>query len=874
MKKKNISIGNKSYTYYSIKDYNIEKLPFSIRVLLENLLRKYDDRIVKKEHINEVLGFDKNFNKVVEIPFYPARVIMQDFTGVPAVVDLASARDKIKELGGDPKKVNPLVDVDLIIDHSVQVDFYGTNDALEKNMDKEFERNSERYRLLKWAQKAFNNMRIFPPGSGIIHQINLEYIAKVVREKDGVLYPDTVIGTDSHTTMINGIGVLGWGVGGIEAEAVMLGQPYYMKLPQVVGVKLVGELKEGVTPTDLVLYIVELLRKEGVVEKFVEYFGEGYKKLSLPDRAILANMAPEYGATAGYCPVDEETINFLRLTARDDIAEIVEAYTKQNGLFYDGNDEKREYNKVIEVDLSRIEPAVAGPSRPQDRIVLKNLKEKFEKEILKKFNVEKIREVKLERRRETLKDGSIVIASITSCTNTSNPTLLIGAGILAKKAVEKGLKVKSYVKTSLGPGSRVVEKYLKEANLLSYLEKLGFNIVGYGCLTCIGNSGPIAEDIEKAIDENSLVVSSVLSGNRNFEARIHSKVKTNFLASPILVVAFALAGRINIDFDSEPIGEDKDGNPVYLKDIWPSMEEIKEYLSLALKKEYFKEKYEKILEGTHHWQELDVPEGDTYDWDKKSTYIKRVPFFDIMDRDYNVKNIKKARVLLVLGDSVTTDHISPAGAIPKDSPAGRYLIENGVDPKDFNSYGSRRGNHEVMVRGTFANVRIKNKLVAPKEGGYTLKLPEGKEMTVYEAAVEYQKEGIPLIVLAGKEYGTGSSRDWAAKGTMLLGIKAVIAESFERIHRSNLIGMGVLPLEFINGENYGSLGLDGKEEYYIEGIEDIEPGKILKVRGVKKDGREIVFNVKARLDTEVEVEYYKAGGILVYVLNKIKNGEV
>ncbi|RMA97775.1 aconitate hydratase AcnA [Hydrogenothermus marinus] len=901
---KSLSVNGKDYTVYSLEKLqeagigNIERLPFSIRVLVENLLRNFDGKVVTEEHVKNIANWQKKYETPVEIPHHPARVLMQDFTGVPGVVDLAAMRDAAKELGIDPKKVNPLVPVDLVIDHSVQIDFFGTEDAYKKNLELEYKRNKERYQLLKWAQNAFDTLRIFPPGSGIIHQVNLEYIAQVVMEKDGVLFPDSLVGTDSHTTMINGLGVIGWGVGGIEAEAVMLGQPYYMKIPEVVGVKLTGELPEGATTTDLVLTITQKLREVGVVEKFVEYFGEGVKKLSLPDRATIANMSPEYGATMGFFPVDEETINFLKLTNRKEAAERAEKYTKENMLFYTGN-ETPEYSEVIEIDMSKVEPSLAGPARPQDRVALKDMKKTFvdllncnynreiddikeitafEDEAGKDLEVgecrihkgKKVAKINLDGEEVVIGDGSVVIASITSCTNTSNPSVLIGAGILAKKAVEKGLDVKPYVKTSLAPGSRVVEGYLKKAGLLEYLEKLKFNIVGFGCTTCIGNSGPLHPEIEKAIKENDLVVSAVLSGNRNFEARIHPDVKANWLASPILVVAYAIAGRTDIDLTTEPLGKDKDGNPVYLKDIWPSQDEINNILNQVLTADIFEEKYKNILDGDEYWQALEAPTGEIFEWDPKSTYIRKAPYFDGFSVEVNPpKDIKGARVLELLGDSVTTDHISPAGKIPEDYPAGRYLIEHGVKPEEFNSYGSRRGNHEVMVRGTFANVRIKNKLVAPKEGGYTLKLPEKEEMFVYDAAVKYAEEGTPLIVLAGKEYGTGSSRDWAAKGTQLLGVKAVIVKSFERIHRSNLVGMGVLPLQFKEGEGWEELGLDGTETYEIFGIEDIAPGKELKVRATKENGEVVEFNVITRLDTVVDVEYFKNGGILPLVLRKI-----
>ncbi len=900
---KSISVNGKNYTIYSLEKLqeagigNIERLPFSIRVLVENLLRNFDGTVVDEEHVKNIANWQKKYETPVEIPHHPARVLMQDFTGVPGVVDLAVMRDAAKELGIEPKKVNPLVPVDLVIDHSVQIDFFGSEDAYNKNLELEYKRNKERYQLLKWAQNAFDTLRIFPPGSGIIHQVNLEYIAQVVMNKDGIAFPDSLVGTDSHTTMINGLGVIGWGVGGIEAEAVMLGQPYYMKIPEVVGVKLTGELPEGATTTDLVLTITQKLREVGVVEKFVEYFGEGVKKLSLPDRATIANMSPEYGATMGFFPVDEETINFLRLTNRKEAAELAEKYTKENMLFYTGS-ETPEYSEVIEIDMSKVESSLAGPSRPQDRVNLKDMKKTFvdllncnynrdidvkeltafEDEAGKDMEIgecrlhkgKKVVKVELDGEEVVIGDGSVVIASITSCTNTSNPSVLIGAGLLAKKAVEKGLTVKPYVKTSLAPGSRVVEGYLKKAGLLPYLEALKFHIVGFGCTTCIGNSGPLNPNIEKAIKDNDLVVSAVLSGNRNFEARIHSDVKANWLASPILVVAYAIAGRTDIDLTTEPIGKDPNGNPIYLKDIWPSQEEINKIMNEVLTPDIFEEKYKDVLKGDEYWQSLEAPTGEIFEWDPNSTYVRKPPYFEGFTLDVKPpSNISGARVLELLGDSVTTDHISPAGKIPEDYPAGKYLIEHGVKPEDFNSYGSRRGNHEVMVRGTFANVRIKNKLVAPKEGGYTLKFPEKEEMFVYDAAVKYAEEGVPLIVLGGKEYGTGSSRDWAAKGTQLLGVKAVIVKSFERIHRSNLVGMGVLPLQFKEGEGWEELGLDGSEVYELIGIDEIAPGKELTVRATKENGETVEFNVISRLDTVVDVEYFKNGGILPLVLRKI-----
>ncbi len=866
----------------------LDRLPFSIRVLLENAVRNVDGFLVQDEDV-ETIGRWKPQAEKREIPYMPARVVLQDFTGVPAVVDFAAMRSAMARMGGDPEKINPVVPGDLIIDHSVQVDFFGTSYAFLKNVDMEYRRNRERYTLLKWAQKAFRNFRVVPPGTGIIHQVNLEYLAQVVLVRDGVAFPDTLIGTDSHTTMINGIGVLGWGVGGIEAEAVMLGQPYYMVLPEVIGVRLTGELPEGATATDLVLTITEMLRKFGVVGKFVEFFGPGLAHLSVPDRATIANMAPEYGATMGFFPVDHATLEFLRGTAREHLVDRVERYLKTQHLFRTDEMPEPEYTAVLELDLSTVEPSIAGPRRPQDRIPLREARTRFF-EVLKEFGhkppdngdtwedeggtatqVRHAVQVKAGEEVITLRDGSVVIAAITSCTNTSNPSVMIGAGLVAKKAVERGLTVKPYVKTSLAPGSRVVTDYLERAGLLEFLEALRFHVVGYGCTTCIGNSGPLPPVIEQAIKEGDLVVASVLSGNRNFEARIHPLVKTNFLASPMMVVAYALAGRVDIDFEHEPIGHDPNGEPVYLRDIWPSMEEIRETIQRVLDPELFREKYATVFEGDERWRTLAAPEGTLYTWDPDSTYIQEPPYFmDMPLEPEDPRDIENARVLVFLGDSVTTDHISPAGAIPLDSPAAKYLMERGVKPHEFNTFGSRRGNHEVMIRGTFGNVRLRNKLVPGVEGGYTINFLNGQRTTIFEAAEAYRKARIPLLVIAGKEYGTGSSRDWAAKGTALLGVRAVIAESFERIHRSNLVGMGVLPLEFLPGENASSLGLDGTEIYTIRGIsEGLSPGKILTVEARKSDGSTVTFRVKTRLDTPVEVEYHRHGGILQFVLRRM-----
>ncbi len=907
--KSSITIENRVYSYYSLpmlgSELNIvmSKLPYSIRVLLENLLAHSDKDTVAWEDIEKLARWEKVQTQASEIAYYPLRVVMQDFTGVPCIVDFAALRDAMALHGGDPADINPVVPIDLIVDHSVQVDYFGSKTALEQNLNMEYHRNKERYVLLKWSQNAFDNVRVFPPGAGIVHQVNLEYIAnvvtKVTKENEVILSPDTLIGTDSHTTMINALGVMGWGVGGIEAEAVALGEPYSMKIPEVIGVRLVGKLPIGATATDMVLHITHILREEDVVEKFVEYFGEGMQALSLPDRATLANMSPEYGATMGFFPVDEKTLAYLRLTNREEEATITEHYLKEQNLFYDPTIEA-EYTKVVEVDLGSIESCIAGPARPQDKIELSNVKNKFFEMLrfdhdknIDKYSLSVLEDevtvsdidtsidicrvgekkvctsIKIDEEKLTLCDGSVVIAAITSCTNTSNPSVMVGAGLLARNAVKHGLGVPGYVKTSMAPGSKVVEAYLKEAGLLPYLETLGFQIVGYGCTTCIGNSGPLDPTVQDAIIEDELIVSAVLSGNRNFEARIHPQVKTNFLASPPLVLAYALAGKMWIDFEKESLGVDKEGKPVYLKDIWPEQKEIDDIISQVLNARIYEEKYADILEGEIRWKELVVPQDKIFHWDKSSTYLRLPPYLESFDKVLSpIEEIKDARVLLALGDSVTTDHISPAGQIPAECPAGKYLLAAGVDKDEFNSYGSRRGNHEVMMRGTFGNVRIKNRLVSPKEGGFTLKFPQKDEAFVYDASVQYKEEGIPLIVLAGEEYGTGSSRDWAAKGTQLLGIRAVIAKSYERIHRNNLIGMGVLPLEFIAPEEYASLGLDGSERYTINGLDDIEPSSILSVHAKKEDETEVEFNVKVRLDTPVDMKYYKNGGILPYVLRE------
>jgi aconitate hydratase len=884
-----LKVGTNSFDYYSLEalersGLNVSRLPFSIKILLENLLRNEDGVMVGRKDIEALCrpaaGADR------EIAFRPARVLMQDFTGVPAVVDLAAMRDSIKSFGGDPGRINPLQPVDLVIDHSVQVDSFGNPMAFRINAELEFERNRERYVFLKWGQKAFKNFRVVPPDTGIVHQVNLEYLARVVfcehRGDRHLAYPDTLVGTDSHTTMINGLGVLGWGVGGIEAEAAMLGQPFSMVIPQVVGFRLYGELLPGVTATDLVLTITEMLRKKGVVGKFVEFYGPGLSKLSLADRATIANMAPEYGATCGFFPVDDETIRFLKLTGRDpDHIALVEAYTKAQGLFRVDGAPEPIFSDTIELDLGSVEPSLAGPRRPQDRISLSSSKREFRRALasMLELDPEAVSQlladgplassapVKMDGQQFDLKHGSVVIAAITSCTNTSNPSVMIAAGLLAKKAVERGLSIKPWVKTSLAPGSKVVTDYLRESGLLDYLEALRFHLVGYGCTTCIGNSGPLPDPIAEAIGGSQIVAVSVLSGNRNFEGRINPLVRANYLASPPLVVAYAIAGTMDIDLMSDPIGHGPDGQPVYLRDIWPSEDEIRAVAS-SVRGEMFQKAYSDLFGGDERWRALEAPSGELFSWDERSTYVRRPPFFDDMRLEVPpLEDIRGARALVVLGDSVTTDHISPAGSIPVDSPAGRYLIERGVKPSEFNSYGARRGNHEVMMRGTFANIRLRNLMLPGSEGGFTIKLPENQRMTIFDAAMKYKEEGTPLIVIAGKEYGSGSSRDWAAKGPRLLGVRAVIAESFERIHRSNLIGMGILPLEFSPGQNRHSLGLTGFETYDIEGISgDLSPRQKLTVCARGQDGSQKRFQVIARADTPVEVEYYRHGGILQYVL--------
>jgi aconitate hydratase len=927
-----LKVGSKEYEIYRLdaldkQGISTKHLPFSLRILLENLLRTEDARNVTKEEVRALAAWNKNSKPDKEIAFTPSRVLLQDFTGVPCVVDLAAMRDAMKHLGGDATLINPLQPVELVIDHSVQVDEFGSTNALDMNALLEFQRNKERYSFLRWGQTGFRNLAIVPPDTGIVHQVNLEYLARVVfvNESQGgsngnarrTAYPDTLVGTDSHTTMVNGLGVLGWGVGGIEAEAAMLGQPVSMLIPLVVGVKLTGKLREGATATDLVLTITEMLRKHGVVGKFVEFYGPGLRDLRLADRATIANMSPEFGATCGIFPIDKETLRYLHLTGRsqEQIA-LVEAYAREQGLFHDEQTPEAEYSELLSLDLASVEPSLAGPKRPQDRVVLSQAGESFNKalpSLIKPKSAAKTAETSKSPLlatsarsgapgsaasttktweaeggspaaigvedpnvhehvsasvKDSLKHGSVVIAAITSCTNTSNPSVLIGAGLLAKKAVDKGLTVPPWVKTSLAPGSKVVRDYLEKAGLMAYLEKLKFHIVGYGCTTCIGNSGPLPEEVSKAIDEKDLVVASVLSGNRNFEGRINSEVRANYLMSPPLVVAFALAGRIDTDLRKDALGKDREGKPVYLADLWPSQREIEETMQHAITSEMFAKSYAEVFQGDERWRGLSVPKGETYAWDKDSTYIARAPYFDDMAvKPAPVEEIKNARVLAVLGDSVTTDHISPAGSIKKDGPAGKYLQEHGVKPADFNSYGSRRGNHEVMVRGTFANVRLRNKLVAT-EGGFTRHLPTNTEMSIFDASEKYHADKTPLVIIAGKEYGSGSSRDWAAKGPALLGVRAVIAESYERIHRSNLVGMGILPLQFPAGQNAESLKLTGEEAFEITGIRDVverfAAGRTVKVRAGKTE-----FDALVRIDTPQEALYYANGGILQYVLRQL-----
>ncbi|HET6342462.1 MAG TPA: aconitate hydratase AcnA [Gemmatimonadota bacterium] len=912
-----LQVGGRTYTVWSLERFaasghDLARLPYSLKILLENLLRNEDGVSVTAADVEALAGWDPEAAPSHEIAFMPARVLLQDFTGVPALVDLAAMRDAMAEMGGDPAKINPQIPADLVIDHSVQVDAYGREAAFLINAEREYERNRERYAFLRWGQEAFDNFRVVPPDTGIVHQVNLEYLAKVVwdRDEDGatLAYPDTLVGTDSHTTMVNGLAVLGWGVGGIEAEAAMLGQPISMLIPQVVGFRLHGELPEGATATDLVLRVTEMLRQKGVVGKFVEFFGAGIGSLSLADRATIGNMSPEYGATCAIFPIDRETLAYLRFTGRDEEGvALVEAYAKAQGLFHTADSPEAEYSDTLELDLSTVEPSVAGPKLPQRRIALSTAGETFAEDLFEMFGIgageePTDREVhrweaeggdaeglavataaptaaRVQLEAETpdgepvefeLNHGSVVIAAITSCTNTSNPSVMIGAALLARNAVARGLQTRPWVKTSLAPGSMVVTEYLEAAGLMDDLEALGFHLVGYGCTTCIGNSGPLSPAISKAIEDRGLVACSVLSGNRNFEGRINPDTRASYLASPPLVVAYALAGRMDIDLMSEPLGAGKDGQPVYLKDLWPSQEEIRDTIRSAVKTEQFRSRYADVFAGDERWHALEIPEGERFDWPGDSTYIRRPTFLtDVLVKAEAPTDVEGARVLALLGDSVTTDHISPAGSIKKDSPAGRYLMERGVAVRDFNSYGSRRGNHEVMVRGTFANIRLRNRLV-DREGGWTRHLPDGGEMTIHDAAVRYREEGVPLVVLAGKEYGSGSSRDWAAKGTLMLGVRAVIAESYERIHRSNLIGMGVLPLQFAEGESAKSLALTGEESYAIRGIaEGLGIGSRIEVTA-SANGSAKTFDVIARIDTPVELEYYQDGGILPYVLRRLR----
>nr|WP_144920930.1 aconitate hydratase AcnA [Paenibacillus bovis] len=882
-------VNGKRYHYYRLAALEeagvakVSRLPYSIKVLLESVLRQMDGKVIKKEHVEDLAKWANEVNDG-EVPFKPSRVILQDFTGVPAVVDLASLRKAMADIGGDAEKINPEIPVDLVIDHSVQVDAYGTPEALRVNMDFEFERNAERYQFLSWAQKAFDNYRAVPPATGIVHQVNLEYLANVVHAVEAEngeyeAYPDTLVGTDSHTTMINGVGVLGWGVGGIEAEAGMLGQPSYFPIPEVVGVKLTGEMPNSATATDLALKVTQVLRSHGVVGKFVEFFGSGVATLPLADRATIANMAPEYGATCGFFPVDDETLSYLRLTGRpEEQIALVEKYLKENDMFFTVDKEDPVYKDIVEINLSEIEANLSGPKRPQDLIPLSQMQSQFKQALqspvgnqgfgLEPSEITKEVEVKFDNGdTAVMKTGAIAIAAITSCTNTSNPYVMLGAGLLAKKAVEKGLEVPKYVKTSLAPGSKVVTGYLRDAGLMPYMSKLGFDLVGYGCTTCIGNSGPLKEEIEKAIQENDLLVTSVLSGNRNFEGRIHPLVRGNYLASPPLVVAYALAGTVDIDLNNDPLGKDKDGNDVFMKDIWPSREEIVEAVTQTVTPELFRKEYERVFDDNERWNAIKTSNDPLYKWDENSTYIQNPPFFENLSNELDeVKPLTGLRVVGKFGDSVTTDHISPAGAIGKDTPAGKYLLENGVQPRDFNSYGSRRGNHEVMMRGTFANIRIRNQIAPGTEGGFTTYWPTGEVQSIYDACMRYKEDGTGLVVLAGKDYGMGSSRDWAAKGTNLLGIKTVIAESFERIHRSNLAMMGVLPLQFKKGENAEVLGLTGKELINVHIDENVKPRDIVKVTAIAEDGSKKEFEVLVRFDSEVEIDYYRNGGILQMVL--------
>lgn len=878
-----MTLSGKTYHYFDLNIAaeqlgDISRLPTTLKVLLENMLRYEDGSTVSVEDAKAIVNWQKTKSSSQEIAYRPARVLMQDFTGVPAVVDLASMRGAMADLGGDAQKINPLAPVDLVIDHSVMVDKFGSATAFKANVDLEMTRNAERYEFLKWGQQAFDNFRVIPPGTGICHQVNLEYLAKAVWTADvgakTYAYPDTLVGTDSHTTMINGLGVLGWGVGGIEAEAAMLGQPISMLVPEVVGFKLTGEFKEGTTATDLVLTIVEMLREKGVVGKFVEFYGEGIEHLSLADQATIANMAPEYGATCGFFPVDRATIDYLHLSGRDeDVIELVEAYSKAQGLWRDANTPEPVFSDTLELDITSVEPSLAGPKRPQDRILLSAAKTSFSNDLGKVFGKtsDAFAENKVEGEDFTIANGDVVIAAITSCTNTSNPSVMMAAGLVARNAVAKGLGVKPWVKTSLAPGSQVVTDYLVNAGLQDDLDTLGFNLVGYGCTTCIGNSGPLPAPISKSINDNDLVCCSVLSGNRNFEGRISQDIKANFLASPPLVVAYAIAGSLNIDITTEPLGNDQDGNPVYLKDIWPSNKEVSDTVAKCVTREMFRSRYADVFSGDKAWQSIDVSKGDTFKWNPSSTYVQNPPYFEGMTMEVGeINDIKNARVLALLGSSITTDHISPAGAIKGDTAAGVYLSEHQVAKKDFNSYGSRRGNHQVMMRGTFANIRLRNLLAPGTEGGWTRHMPDGEQMSIYDAAAKYSEEGVPLVVIAGKEYGTGSSRDWAAKGTNLLGVKAVMTESYERIHRSNLVGMGVLPLQFKNGEGAESLGLDGSEVINIQDFNgEIEPAQDVDVSFTRTDGSVVEATLLCRIDTSDEVEYFRHGGILQYVLRNL-----
>ncbi len=903
-----LNVGQKEYDICPLsalpEQDKVARLPFSLKILLENLLRHQAHGHVTPADIDALLNWDPVAEPSHEIAFTPSRVVLQDFTGVPAVVDLAAMRHAMSQLDDDPNKINPLAPVDLVIDHSVMVDYFGTHDALKKNADREFERNRERYEFLRWGQEAFNNFRVVPPSTGIVHQVNLEYLASVVFTKDAdgrvQAYPDTLVGTDSHTTMINGLGVLGWGVGGIEAEAAMLGQPVTMLIPQVIGFKLTGALPEGATATDLVLRVTQMLREKGVVGKFVEFYGDGLDHLPLADRATIANMAPEYGATCGIFPIDQETLNFLTLSGRDDEqVALVEAYAKAQGFFRETGTAEAAYTDTLQLDLSEIVPSIAGPRRPQDRIPLNEAKKSFRSTLshfldergimngsndLTRFEDEgghnavgvehehdhRAVHATIEEEQHPIRDGAVVIAAITSCTNTSNPAVMLGAGLVARKARERGLKTKPWVKTSLAPGSQVVTDYLNKANLMDDLDALGFDLVGYGCTTCIGNSGPLPEAVSQAIHAGDLMAAAVLSGNRNFEGRIHSEVHANYLASPPLVVAYALAGTMNIDLTKEPIGYDKADEPVYLKDIWPTQHEIQTLIHSSVTPEMFRENYADVFKGDAHWNAITIPQEEVYRWDDASTYVKLPPYFDTLTKEIPpVKQVTGARVLALLGDSITTDHISPAGAIAPDSPAGQYLEGKGVPKEDFNSYGSRRGNHEVMMRGTFANIRLRNRLAPGTEGGWTVHQPSGEQMTIFDAAMQYQKEQCPLLVLAGKEYGTGSSRDWAAKGTLLLGVHAVIAETYERIHRSNLVGMGVLPLQFQKGESAESLGLTGQEVYDIAPLKAQGLTDTLEVTATPAEGEPIRFKAKVRIDTPKEMDYFRHGGILQYVLREL-----